>query len=111
MRFGLPLLVVVALLAACGGTSTPPNPSVTSATSAPSAAAETTHAQPGRTPRTIRVPQDAATVQGALDSTQPGDLVLIAPGVYREAVTVRTPGIAVRGLDRNAVVFDGEGQK
>ena len=108
MRFGLPLLVVVALLAACGGTSTPPNPSATSATSA---AAETTHAQPGRTPRTIRVPQDAATVQGALDSTQPGDLVLIAPGVYREAVTVRTPGIAVRGLDRNAVVFDGEGQK
>ena len=37
--------------------------------------------------------------------------MLIAPGVYREAVTVRTPGIAVRGLDRNAVVFDGEGQK
>ena len=107
MRFGLPLLVLAAVLASCGGTSRPPNPLLTTT----AAAVETTQARPGGTPRTIRVPQDAATVQGALDSTQPGDLVLIAPGTYREAVTIRTPGIVVRGLDRNAVVFDGEDQK
>ena len=38
----------------------------------------------------------------------PGDLVLVAPGVYREAVTVATDGIVLRGVDRNRTILDGE---
>ncbi len=59
------------------------------------------------TNRTLRVPADFATVQFAVDAAQPGDLVLIAPGEYPEAVTVRTPSVVVRGEDRNTVILDG----
>ena len=69
---------------------------------------------PGREPvptgfaETIRVPQDADTIQEAVDAARPGGMVLIAPGVYREAVTVTTPYVTIRGMDRNRVVIDGE---
>jgi hypothetical protein len=56
---------------------------------------------------TIRVPQDAPTIQAAVDRAQPGTLVLIAPGVYREAVVVRTPDLVIRGLDRNGTILEG----
>lgn len=59
-------------------------------------------------PTTIHVPKDAPTVQAAVDQSKPGDLVLIAKGIYREAVTVRTPRLTVRGEDRNGVIFDGD---
>ena len=36
-------------------------------------------------------------------------LVLVSPGTYRESVTVSTPGVTLRGTDRNEVVIDGEG--
>jgi plastocyanin len=56
---------------------------------------------------TIRVPKDAATIQAAVDAAEPGGLVLISPGVYREAVVVTTPFLTIRGLDRNATILDG----
>lgn len=56
---------------------------------------------------TVRVPEDATTIQGAVDLAEPGGLVLIAPAVYREAVVVRTPFLTIRGLDRNRTVLDG----
>ncbi len=37
----------------------------------------------------------------------PGDLVLVEAGTYHEAVVVKTPGITLRGTDRNAVILDG----
>jgi hypothetical protein len=42
------------------------------------------------------------------EDVQPGDLVLLEPGVYPGEVSVAVPGITIRGLDRNGVVFDGE---
>jgi hypothetical protein len=45
--------------------------------------------------------------QAALDRALPCDWILIAPGVYHGPVTIRTPDLHVRGLDRNRVVIDG----
>lgn len=56
---------------------------------------------------TVRVPDDHDTIQAAVDAANPGDLVLIAPGTYEEAVDVTTDNLTIRGLDRNEVVLDG----
>jgi plastocyanin len=58
-------------------------------------------------PRTIKVPQDEKRIQSAVDRAAPGSLILISPGVYKEAVTVTTDRLVLRGLDRNKVVLDG----
>jgi hypothetical protein len=57
------------------------------------------------------VPQDYPTIQAAVDAADPGDLVLIDRGTYREEVEVTTPGLTIRGVDRNEVVIDGEFQR
>ena len=67
----------------------------------------TSTAAPGPS-TTIHVPADAPTVQAAVDQSKPGDMVLIAKGIYREAVMVRTPRLTIRGEDRNDVIFDGD---
>ncbi len=56
----------------------------------------------------LHVPEDYDTIQGAVDAAAPGDLILIAPGVYHEAVDVVTDDLTIRGLDRNEVILDGE---
>ena len=56
---------------------------------------------------TVRVPDDYDTIQAAVSAARPGDLVLVAPGVYKEAVDVETADLTIRGLDRNEVVLDG----
>jgi parallel beta-helix repeat protein len=60
-------------------------------------------------PRVLRVPSQYPTIQAAVTATHPGDLVLIARGVYRESATVddEHPRIVLRGVDRNDVVLDG----
>jgi hypothetical protein len=63
--------------------------------------------EPSGEPSTIRVPEDHDTIQAAVDAASPGDLVLIAPGTYEEAVDVETDELTIRGLDRNEVVLDG----
>jgi plastocyanin len=55
-----------------------------------------------------RVPGQYPSIQSAVDAANPGDLVLIGPGIYREEVTVTTPSLTIRGLDRNATIVDGE---
>ncbi len=57
--------------------------------------------------RTIRVPKDEKRIQTAVDRAPPGSLILVSPGVYREAVTVTTDRLVLRGLDRNQVILDG----
>jgi len=55
-----------------------------------------------------RVPRQYATIQAAVDAADPGDLVLVDRGVYREEVTVTTPSLTIRGVDRNETIVDGE---
>lgn len=57
---------------------------------------------------TRNVPLEYSTIQSAVDAAEAGDLVLVAPGVYKEQVTVTTPSITIRGTDRNTVILDGE---
>ena len=58
----------------------------------------------------IRVPQDEKTIQDAVDASKPGTLVLVSPGVYKEAVTVTAAhkNIVIRGVNRETTILDGE---
>lgn len=57
----------------------------------------------------LRVPQDFATPQEAIDAAKPGDMILIDRGTYDGGVTVADDktGITIRGVDRNEVIFFG----
>lgn len=57
---------------------------------------------------TIRVPADAPTISDAVSLAQPGDLVLVAAGVYHESVKITTAKITLRGESRDRVVIDGQ---
>ena len=70
-----------------------------------------TEAPPRHYADTLRVPADYPTIQEAVDHVEPGGMVLIAPGVYREEVTVGTPYVTIRGEDRNRTIIDGEFQR
>ncbi|MGW2917519.1 right-handed parallel beta-helix repeat-containing protein [Streptomyces angustmyceticus] len=56
---------------------------------------------------TIRVPADAPTISDAVALARPGDLVLVAPGVYHESVRIGTARLTLRGASRDKVVIDG----
>ncbi|WP_367435684.1 right-handed parallel beta-helix repeat-containing protein [Streptomyces celluloflavus] len=60
---------------------------------------------------TIRVPADAPTISAAVSLAHSGDLVLVAPGVYRESVKISTPQVTLRGESRDKVVIDGRLQQ
>jgi hypothetical protein len=85
------LLAIVTIAAGCGDDS-----SSSSSTSTPAS-----H-------RTLNVPADYSTISKAVDAAKPGDMVLIGPGVYKEAVVVETDDLVIRGTDRNSVIIDGE---
>jgi hypothetical protein len=70
------------------------------------------------------IPGQFDSVQAAVNAARPGDWILIAPGDYHEAgarmpsgahgddragagVLIQTPGLWLRGMDRNAVWVDG----
>lgn len=57
---------------------------------------------------TRRVPEQHQTIQAAVDAAVPGDLILVSPGIYKEEITVTTPSLVIRGLDRNTTIVDGE---
>ena len=48
------------------------------------------------------------TIQGAVNAAHPSDWLLIEPGEYYESVKVETPGLHIRGLNRNTVILDGQ---
>lgn len=47
------------------------------------------------------------SIQAAIDAARPGSLIAVAPGRYREAVTINKPGITLVGLGRRP---DSQGQ-
>lgn len=89
------------------GAATTTSASTTTGASATTEAAATTSGVPA-TPGVINVPADHATIQEAVDAAAEGDLILIAPGVYHEAVNVVTNNLTLRGTERAGVVLDGE---
>ena len=69
---------------------------------------------------TIRVPQDNKTIQAAIDASQSGDTIMVAPGKYLERIRLK-PGIILRsegddskgsdGLQRaETTIIDGTGK-
>ncbi len=71
-----------------------------------------------------RIAGQFSTIQAAVDAASPGDWVLVAPGDYHEqadhranpgpqpdttpsGVVISTPGVHLRGMDRNQVIVDG----
>ena len=65
-----------------------------------------------RSPQTLRVdpagPEDFQTIGAALDAAQPGDIVVAAAGVYREAVRLKD-SVAVVGPASGAAVLQAAG--
>jgi len=61
--------------------------------------------------RLIRVPEDVATPREAIAAAAPGDVILLAAGTYDGGLVVPEDkhDLTIRGVDRNAVVFDGKG--
>ncbi len=51
-----------------------------------------------------------STIQAAVDAAAAGDWILIEVGIYTDPVYVTTPGLHLRGMDRNDVVIDGQHQ-
>ncbi|MDH3463554.1 MAG: right-handed parallel beta-helix repeat-containing protein [Acidimicrobiia bacterium] len=89
------------LMGACAGP--PPG------TPSPAAVGDTATESPAESSGVTRnVPSEYPTIQSAVDAADPGDLVLIDRGIYPETVSVATPGLTIRGVDRNEVVLDGE---
>jgi hypothetical protein len=59
---------------------------------------------------TLNVPADFPTIQGAVDAAASGDLVLVAPGTYRENVVVSMKNVSLRSTGGKGVtVLDGGG--
>ena len=98
-------------IAACGGDDSATNKTATAAPT--TAGPPTTESAPTTTEPAaaiLAVPADYATIQEAVDAAASGDLVLISPGTYHEAVNVSTDNLTIRGLDRNTVILDGNFQ-
>lgn len=53
--------------------------------------------------KTIEVPKDYSTIQAAINAAQAGDLILIAPGTYKENLTIRK-SVELRGSGPGVIV-------
>ena len=105
-RLATALTALVLLAAGCGDDDEGSSAN-DSTTAVPSESTTTTAAG---TEGVLAVPEDFATIQEAVDAATPGDLILIGPGTYNEGVVVQTENLTIRGLDRNEVILDGQGE-
>jgi hypothetical protein len=66
-------------------------------------------ASPSTSASEIRVPEDAPTLQRAIEQAAPGDTILLSAGTYGggNVVPSEKHDITIRGVDRNEVVLDG----
>ncbi|HEX8997146.1 MAG TPA: right-handed parallel beta-helix repeat-containing protein [Ktedonobacterales bacterium] len=68
----------------------------------------TESAPPAQFSQVIHVPADQPSIQAAVNAAPPDALILVAPGVYHEAVKVCSADLTIRGADRNTTVLDGQ---
>jgi parallel beta-helix repeat protein len=59
----------------------------------------------------IHVPKDFRTIQKAVDHAKKGSVVRVSPGVYHEAVAVKTRGLTIEGVDRFRTILNGRDKK
>jgi len=66
-------------------------------------------ASPSASASKIRVPEDAPTLQLAIEQAAPGDTIVLSAGTYGggNVVPREKHDITIRGVDRNEVVLDG----
>lgn len=57
------------------------------------------------------VPGDFATIQGAIDASLDGDLILVKPGTFQENIDFSGKAVEVRSTDGPAITFIDGGQK
>ncbi len=66
---------------------------------------------PTGTPLLLHVPADYPTIQAAVDHAVSGQVIVISPGIYHEAVRITGAAkshLTLRGMDRNGVILDGD---
>jgi hypothetical protein len=59
----------------------------------------------------LRVPNDFSSIQAAINSSVTGDVVLIAPGEYRESVAIEGKSIQLRAEQLGSVVVHPQGNR
>jgi nitrous oxidase accessory protein NosD len=52
----------------------------------------------------LHVVHPGESIQKAVNAARPGDTVLVLAGTYHESVTVRTPGLTLRGVGHRTVI-------
>jgi parallel beta-helix repeat protein len=57
--------------------------------------------------KTVKVPEDFAKIQGAIDSAKSGDIVVVAAGEYKENIVMKD-GVSLIGAGTENTIIDGQ---